>query len=312
MEIILNYGSLYENMARSLSSIGKRAKDNNGNNLFSNITLSSAEKPLVCDFFANAFTEICAAIGRFVTTETRHVSTFSNYANVAFWTDQDPATLVDSITVNLQLLYRYNQRKLYQASLSFPFETYQTGSSDVFKYGNDYYNNSLALIVEPTDEQKASAVTLDYLGTDPQTITADRAGMLAGYNGAIYSSQRQASFSEITPSANTIYYGPSGVAYRWLYEAMQITPSAMDNEIELVVTVPDNWNSALTLSFRQALYNYCIAFALHSWFTITAPHIAEKYLHDTQRQIVSALQLIHEKKSPITSTSFTNPTGTVQ
>lgn len=309
-QITLNYGSLYEVVARSLSIIGKRSADQDGNKLFSNITLSSVEKPIVCDFFSNAFTEICATIGRFISAETRRVSTFSNYATVSFWTDQAPATLTDAITESGMLLYRYNQRKLYESSLSYPFSAYETSEGDVFKYGEDYYDYELTQITEPTEEQIAAAVTLDYYGTDPETITVEESGLLAGYNGAVYQSARQASFSEITPSATTIYYDPSGVAYRWLYEAMQIVPSAMDNEIELVITIPDNWNDSLILSFRQSLYNYCVAYALYSWFTVTAPHISAKYQQDTQRQIASALEMIHEKKAPVV-TDFTNPTGSV-
>jgi hypothetical protein len=141
----------------------------------------------------------------------------------------------------------------------------------------------------------AAAITLDYFETDPQTITATSAGLLAGYDGSVYESQRQASFSEITPSATTIYYDPSGVAYRWEYGAMQVTPGGMDDSIELVVTSPDNWNSAQQLALRQSLYNYCVSYALFSWFTVTAPHISQKYLQDSQRQILTIMDMVHEK-----------------
>jgi hypothetical protein len=293
MNITLDYGSLYDIVARSLSIIGKRASDNEGRNIFGNITLGSAEKKIACDFFANAFTEICATLGRFITSEIRSTSSFSDSAQIDFWSDQTPST--DDITSDGQLLYRYDQLKLYRASLSFPFVAQSPSSDTVYKYGDNYYDYTLTQIAEPTEEQMAAAITLDYFETDPQTITATSAGLLAGYDGSVYESQRQASFSEITPSATTIYYDPSGVAYRWQYGAMQVAPGGMDDSIQLVVTTPDNWNASLQLSLRQSLTNYCVSYALYSWFTITAPHISEKYLQDSQRQILTVLDMIHEK-----------------
>lgn len=308
MNIILNYGSLYDIVARSLSVIGKRANDNNGNNLFGSVTLGTAEKNIVCDFFANAFTEICATISRFITSEVHTSSSFTYSAQIDFWSDQTPPTTY--ITSDGQLLYRYDLLKLYRASLSFPFSAYTTSATAIFKYGDTYYDYQLEPISEPTEEQIAAAVTLDYFGENPTSITATSAGLLAGYNGAVYESVRQASFSEITPSAATIYYDPSGVAYRWEYGAMQVTPGGLEDSIELVVTSPDNWNSAQQLALRQSLYNYCVAYALYSWFTVTAPHISQKYLQDSQRQLLTIIELVHEKKEPAVS-SFTNPTGAV-
>lgn len=302
MNITLDFGSLYDIVARSLSIIGKRANDKEGNNIFGNITLGSAEKKIVCDFFANAFTEICGTLGRFLTSEIRTSSSFSDTAQIDFWSNQTPSTNV--ITRDGQLLYRYDQLKLYRSNLSYPFGSHTTSPTDVFKYGDAYYDNTLTQITEPTEEQMAAALTLDYFGEDPETITVESAGLLAGYDGAVYESARQASFSETTPSADTIYYDPSGVAYRWQYGAMQVTPGGMEDSIELVVTSPDNWNSAQQLALRQSLYNYCVCYALYSWFTVTAPHISQKYMLDAQRQITTILQLIHDKVEPSSDASL--------
>lgn len=302
MNITLDFGSLYDIVARSLSIIGKRANDKDGNNIFGNITLGSAEKKIVCDFFANAFTEICGTLGRFLTSEIRTSSSFSDTAQIDFWSNQTPSTNV--ITRDGQLLYRYDQLKLYHASLAFPFVEQTPAAGTVYKYGDNYYDNTLTQIAEPSEAQMAAAITLDYFGTDPQTITATSAGLLAGYDGSVYESQRQASFSEIAPSATAIYYDPSGVAYRWQYGAMQVTPGGMEDSIELVVTSPDNWNSAQQLALRQSLYNYCVCYALYSWFTVTAPHISQKYMLDAQRQITTILQLIHDKVEPSSDASL--------
>lgn len=293
MNIELNCGSIYEIVARSLSVVGKRANDKEGNNIFGTITLGSAEKNIVCDFIDNAFTELCATLEKFITSELRTVSQFEDYAQVDFWASQTPST--DAITRDGQLLYRYDILKLYRSNLSYPFGSHTTSPTDVFKYGDAYYDNTLTQITEPTEEQMAAAITLDYFDEDPETITVESAGLLAGYDGAVYESARQASFSETTPSADTIYYDPSGVAYRWEYGAMQVTPGGIDDRIELVVTTPDNWNASLQLSLRQAMTNYCVSYALYSWFTITAPHISEKYQMDSQRQLLTIVEMIHEK-----------------
>lgn len=311
MDITLDYGSLYDIVARSLSIIGKRSVNKEGVNIFSNITLGSAEKNIVCDFFSNAFTEICASLKGFLTTEMQSSSSFGSSTNVSFWIQETERT-TDMITGDGQMAYVYDQLKLYQASLSFPFSAYSTTSGDIFKYGNDYYDYQLTLIAEPTDEQKAAAVTLDYFGTDPSSLTVYDAGLLAGYNGSVYQSQRNASFTEISPSANTIYNDPSGQPYQWEYGAMQRVPGGIEDSVTLTVTVPDNWNSALQTSLRQALYNYCVSYAIFSWFTITAPHIAEKYLLDTRRQMDTIIMQIHEKKkTECTVASMTDPTGGV-
>lgn len=316
MDITLDYGSLYDIVARSLSIIGKRSVNKDGNNIFSNITLGSAEKNIVCDFFSNAFTEICASLKGFLTAEMQSSSSFESSANISFWIDEAHRT-TDMITGDGQLAYVYDQLKLYQASLSFPFSAYSTTSGDVFKYGNDYYDYQLMPIENPTDAQKAAAVTLDYFGTNPSSMTANAAGLLAGYNNAVYESSRQASFTDVTSDTNilngtTLYNDPSGQPYQWLYGAMQRVLGGIENSVTLTVTVPDNWNSALQTSIRQALYNYCVSYAIFSWFTITAPHIAEKYLLDTRRQMDTIIMQIHEKKkTECTVASMTDPTGGV-
>lgn len=309
MNITLNYGSLYDIAARSLSIIGKRANDDKGNNIFGTITLGSAEKKIVCDYINNAFTELCATLQKFITSELHNISPFNDYAQVDFWSDQTPST--DAITRDGQLLYRYDQLKLYEASLSFPWEAQSPASDTVYKYGDNYYDYTLTLIAEPTEAQIEAAIPLDYFGEDPQTITHTSAGLLAGYSGTVYESVRNASFSETTPSATTIYYDPSAIAYRWLYGAMQVTPGGFDDSIELVVTTPDNWNASLQLSLRQALYNYCVSYVLYSWFTVTAPHISEKYLRDAQRQLLTIVDMIHEKMpSQESSYSYNDINGT--
>ncbi len=74
MDIIIDYNKLYENMARSLSVIGKRSVDENGNHLFGDITLGTNEKRIADDFFKEAVINIVAEISAFITDETEDAS----------------------------------------------------------------------------------------------------------------------------------------------------------------------------------------------------------------------------------------------
>lgn len=149
MNISIDYPTLYATVARSLSIIGKRSTDDNGNLLFKDITLGSLEKPIVYDFFATAFIDLSTELSQFVTAE----------------------------------------------------------------------------------------VHTDLGGADTITLT---------------------------------------------------------------VTVPDNWNTALTTALTQALKAYCVSYALYSWFIITAPRISAKYSEDCTRLLAAVIRLIHEKKTPAT------------
>ena len=79
--------------------------------------------------------------------------------------------------------------------------------------------------------------------------------------------------------------------------------SGINKQISITITVPSNWNNALYFPLEKAMDNYCINYTLYSWFTVTAPKIAEKYLADSQNQLVSVVRLIHEKKEPSAATS---------
>ena len=51
IEIPISRQTCVSKVKRQLSKVGKRAKDNSGNNIFSEITLSSAEEPAIIDSF---------------------------------------------------------------------------------------------------------------------------------------------------------------------------------------------------------------------------------------------------------------------
>lgn len=67
MEITLTYSELTATVKRSLSIIGKRSVDADGNLLFKDITLGSLEEPILNDFFRQAIIDITTEAESFVT-----------------------------------------------------------------------------------------------------------------------------------------------------------------------------------------------------------------------------------------------------
>lgn len=70
MDINLTYADLYETVERSLSIIGKRSSDDNGNRLFTDITLSSRETGIINDYFRQAVIDLSAETAAFITAGT--------------------------------------------------------------------------------------------------------------------------------------------------------------------------------------------------------------------------------------------------
>jgi len=87
-----------------------------------------------------------------------------------------------------------------------------------------------------------------------------------------------------------------------------ITAEVPDTSITL--TFPSNHNAVLESFIQQSCNAYCVSYTLYSWFTVTAPRIAEKYLDDCKRQLAAVIRLVNEKKAP-TGTSDVLSTTTV-
>ena len=70
MEITLNFTTLAAEVKRSLSIIGKRSVDENGNLMYKDITLSSLEEPLLDDYLQQAVIDLTTETDTFVTAST--------------------------------------------------------------------------------------------------------------------------------------------------------------------------------------------------------------------------------------------------
>lgn len=70
MVITLTQEAIYAIVKRSLSIIGKRSVDDEGNPLFQDITLGTNETSLVNDYIGNAITDLAVEMSDFVTAST--------------------------------------------------------------------------------------------------------------------------------------------------------------------------------------------------------------------------------------------------
>lgn len=83
------------------------------------------------------------------------------------------------------------------------------------------------------------------------------------------------------------------------------------NMTQITLTFPSNHNTVLETFIQQSCEAYCVSFALWSWFNITAPRIAGRYLDDCKRQLGSIIRLINEKKAPVGTHDIVSSTSTV-
>ena len=73
---------------------------------------------------------------------------------------------------------------------------------------------------------------------------------------------------------------------------------------DITLTFPSNWNSNLEEFVNTTCESFLVAYALHSWFVVTAPRIAEKYQTEMSRQLASLVRMLHEKRVDVESTDI--------
>lgn len=87
-----------------------------------------------------------------------------------------------------------------------------------------------------------------------------------------------------------------------------ITASTVNS---VTLTFPSNHNANLDVFIEQACKDYCVAYALYSWFTITLPRLSEKYQGDCSRDIATIIRLVNDKKAPEGSTDVLSTSTSV-
>lgn len=306
MDIQLSYNSLYDTVARSLAIIGKRSVDDNGAPLFRDITIGSKERGLIFDYFNNAFVDVCTELDNFVTAET-HEDHYSD-ADIILngWCDSMNTAygLVSDID---QFFYIAPQGKLYVSTrfLHSPAQTNIYYECDSVYYIYDASANVLVPTATPSIEDRDLAIHLLSVNLDPEIAKTYQGRFSFFWNGEIYSSDGYFHLNEIGMDIYTIYIY-NGERYVYAGDGLSRDKYDITQGAQVTITLPDNWNAALQKSLVMAVKNYCVSYTLHSWFTITAPKLAEKYANDAKRQMQAAIRMAHEKKAPSSQTSYTD------
>lgn len=87
--------------------------------------------------------------------------------------------------------------------------------------------------------------------------------------------------------------------------------TAQTDGISITVTFPTNHNNVLDTFIGSSCDEYCVSYALYSWFNITAPRIAAKYLEDYKRQLAAVIRMSNEKTAPTGTADIVSSTSTV-
>ena len=89
-----------------------------------------------------------------------------------------------------------------------------------------------------------------------------------------------------------------------------ITASAYGNTID--ITIQNTRGDADFEPRTQAMAeSYITLNSVGEYLSMAHPELAQKYQRDAQQRLQSLVLYVYSKKSPITSTDFTDPTGTV-
>lgn len=102
MNYVVNTSAIKGTVKRSLSIIGKRAVDDNGNLLFEDVTLGSKEESIIEDYITNAVTDVAGALTDLVTSWTGSTLTIDTPSNKKC-SDNVITTVIDAYIVSYSL-----------------------------------------------------------------------------------------------------------------------------------------------------------------------------------------------------------------
>ena len=68
----------------------------------------------------------------------------------------------------------------------------------------------------------------------------------------------------------------------------------------ITITLYEDYNDDLDATITQAIKDYIVAYALYSWFVITAPRIYEKYLAESERYRSYIRDQVFHRQRPAT------------
>lgn len=98
--ISLSFASILPSILRHLSVIGKRTEDKKGENVFSKITLSSAEHPILIQYLQEAAQNVTAEIRDFVSAYTETDNSVTFMVTNTRWNDPRTPSFVEAFNYN--------------------------------------------------------------------------------------------------------------------------------------------------------------------------------------------------------------------
>lgn len=76
--------------------------------------------------------------------------------------------------------------------------------------------------------------------------------------------------------------------------------SHTDTSYTIGITLYDDYNDHLDETIKEAINGYLVAYALYSWFTVTAPRIHDKYLAEAKDAMAYLVKQCHHRQRPDT------------
>lgn len=132
MDIIINYSDISEIVERSLSIIGKRSIDEQGNLLFKDITIGTREKEILTDYCKSAIMHIAAELRQYVRLETPTADTYT--IRIILNYDANPY-LEDSIRQAVtEYIIAYALYSWFTVSAPRLYQKYLTDSQNALNY----------------------------------------------------------------------------------------------------------------------------------------------------------------------------------
>lgn len=173
MLINISFTDLFDIVKRSLSIIGKRSVDDEGNHLFKDITIGTNEKEIINDFFTNGLSDLVAELSHFISVEYYNNGITSTiYTN--YWREEEIAPTAENMywyKPSTQVLYKSNDQLAWAA------ETKSTTTAYVDEQGRHYWWHNSTM--EPIGTGVGGSVTLNLTtftnwnsALEPALITA--------------------------------------------------------------------------------------------------------------------------------------------
>lgn len=162
MLINISFADLFDNVSRSLSIIGKRSVDDQGNPLFKDITIGTNEKEIINDFFTNGLSNLITELSHFVSVEQYNNGITSTiYTN--YWREEEVTPTAAGMywyKPSTQVLYKSVEQEIEEeTTLVWDEEDKSATTAYVDEQGRHYWWHNSTM--EPIGTGVGGSITLN-------------------------------------------------------------------------------------------------------------------------------------------------------